>query len=218
MKKLMQISLLTAGWASFALAGQAAEQKIATMDLRKAIQRYYKTIQSTAALTKEASEMEKEHSQMVDNAKKHEEEYHKLIDKANDQAISAEERDKAKKTAVDIYTELEADKQSINQFDQMAKARLEEKDRQRLEDIEKEITGVVEAHAKAAGYSKVIDSSGISANLGRPVLIYTDGQDDMTETIIKELNAAAPPGSLETNTPATLSSTNLMIRSPGLPK
>jgi hypothetical protein len=32
----------------------------------------------------------------------------------------------------------------------------------------------------------------------------------MTDGIIKELNAAAPPGSLDTNTPAASSSTNLL--------
>jgi hypothetical protein len=36
-----------------------------------------------------------------------------------------------------------------------------------------------------------------------PVVLYSNGQSDMTDALIKELNAAAPPGSLDTNTPAT---------------
>jgi hypothetical protein len=43
--------------------------------------------------------VEKERAQMVESGRKHEDEWRKLIDKANDQAISAEERDKSKKAA-----------------------------------------------------------------------------------------------------------------------
>jgi Skp family chaperone for outer membrane proteins len=201
MKKLMQICLLAVGLACLARSGQAADQKIATFNLRKAFDSYYKTIQSTAALKQEAAEVDKERTQMVENGRKHEDEWRKLIDKANDQSLSAEERDKAKKAASDKYAELETDKQYINTFDREASARLREKERLRRDDIVKEISAVVSAHAKAAGYILVLDVSGESANLA-PVVLYANGQDDMTDGIIKELNAAAPPGSLDTNTPA----------------
>ena len=209
MKKLMQFCLLSAGLAGLGSSAGAAEQKIATFNLRKAFDSYYKTIQSTAALKQEATEVDKERTQMVENGRKHEDEWRKLIDRANDQSLSAEERDKAKKTASDKYAELETDKQYITTFDREATGRLREKERLRRDDIVKEIEGVVTAHAKAAGYSMVLDPSGESANLA-PVVLYTNGQDDMTEAIIKELNAAAPPGSLDTNTPAVSSSNNLL--------
>jgi Skp family chaperone for outer membrane proteins len=219
MKKLIQISLLSAGLACFLTAGMAAELKIATFNLRKAFDSYYKTIQSSVAIKQEIAEMEKEQSQMVENEKKHESERLTLIEKANDQSLSAEERDKTRRAIPQKEVELEADKESINQFIQMAKTRLDEKERQRVEDIVKEIQGIVDAHAKAAGYNLVLDSSAVSQNLVQtPVLLYTNGQEDMTEVIIKELNAAAPPGSLETNAAASPSSTNLLIPAPSLPK
>jgi Skp family chaperone for outer membrane proteins len=207
MKKLTQICLLSASLFGLVNSGWAAEQKIATFNLRKAFDSYYKTIQSTAALKQEAGEVDKERTQRIEIGRKHEEEWRKLIDQANDQSLSAEERDKAKKAAADKYAELEADKQYINTFDREASARLHEKERIRRDDIVKEIQGVVAAHAKAAGYTMVLDPSGESANLV-PVVLYSNGQDDMTDGIIKELNVAAPPGSLDTNTPAASSSTN----------
>lgn len=212
MKKLMQLGLLAVGLAGWGLSAGAADQKIATFNLRKAFDNYYKTIQSTAALKQEAGAVDKERTQMVDNGRKHEDEWRKLIDKANDQSLSAEERDKAKRAAADKYAELENDKQYINSFDREASSRLHEKEKLRRDDIVKEIQGVVEAHAKAAGYSLVLDSSGESANL-TPVVFYSNGQDDMTDRIIKELNAAAPPGSLDTNTPPASSPSN-SLRSP----
>ncbi|HEY3860894.1 MAG TPA: OmpH family outer membrane protein [Verrucomicrobiae bacterium] len=201
MKKFIRLCLLSAGIAGLALPGRAAEQKIATFNLRKAFDGYYKTIQSTAALKSEAADVDKERSQLVENGRKHDDEWRKLIDKANDQSLSAEEREKSKKAAADKYAELESDKDYITKFDRESAARLHEKERQRRDDIVKEILGVVEAHAKTSGYTMVLDPSGQSENLV-PVVLYTNGQDDMTDGIIKELNAAAPPGSLDTNNPA----------------
>jgi Skp family chaperone for outer membrane proteins len=88
------------------------------------------------------------------------------------------------------------------QFDRMATARLREKVRLKRDDIVKEIEGVVEARAKAGGYTLVLDTSGESLN-GATVVVYTNGQEDLTDGIIKELNAAAPPGSLDTNSAAS---------------
>jgi Skp family chaperone for outer membrane proteins len=209
MKKLIQISLLALVIAGFGPAGHAAEQKIAIFNLRKAFESYYKTIQSNVSLKEEVAEVEKERAQMVENGRKHDEEWRKLIDKANDQAVSAEERDKSKKDAADKYAELESDKQNISEFDRMANTRLREKQRLRRDDIVKEILGVLDAHAKSGGFTMVLDPSGNSDNMV-PVLLYTNGQDDLTDGIIKELNAAAPPGSLDTNAPAASASTNLL--------
>jgi Skp family chaperone for outer membrane proteins len=208
MKKFMQLGFLCVVVAGFVLTASAAEQKIATFNLSKAFKSYYKTIQSDAALQQEVTDVEKERAQMVESGRTHEDEWRKLIDKANDQAVSADEREKSKQAAARKLAELESDKQSITEFERMANARLGEKRQLRRDDIVREILGVVEAHAKAAGYSLVFDSSGQSANMV-VVVLYTNGQDDLTDGIIKELNAAAPPGSLDgTNAPAASSATN----------
>jgi Skp family chaperone for outer membrane proteins len=198
MKKTMQIALVVLGLAGFGFSGIAAEQKIAVFNLRKAFEGYYKTIQSNVSLKQEVADVDKERAQMIENGRRHQEEWQVLIDKANDQAISADEREKSKQAAAQKYAELETDKQSINDFDRQAAARLREKQNMRRDDIVKEIRGVLEAHAKSGGYTMVFDSSGESMNMV-PTLLYSSGLDDLTESIIKELNAAAPPGSLDTN-------------------
>jgi Skp family chaperone for outer membrane proteins len=217
MKKLMQIAFLCAGIAGFGFAAHAADQKIAIFNLRKAFESYYKTIQSNLALKLEAGEADKERSQMIENGRRHEAEWQKLIDKANDQAVSADEREKSKQAAAQKYAELESDKQSITDFDRMAGAKLREKQNLRRNDIVKEILGVLEAHAKTAGYFMVLDTSGESANMA-PVVLYTSGQDDLTDSIIKELNAGAPPGSLDTNGIALPPSTNALTAPRTFPK
>jgi Skp family chaperone for outer membrane proteins len=210
MKRLLQIVLLAAACAGLAAAAFAAEQKIALFNLHKAFESYYKTILSNAAIDQEVGEVQKELDQMVANEKKHENEWRQLYDKSNDQSLSAEEREKGKKAAEEKYAELENDKQAIADFNRRAAVRLNEKRRQRRDDIVKEILGVVTNNAKAGGYTLVLDPSGESANMA-PVVLYSNGQDDLTDAVISALNAAAPPGSLDakTNTPA-LSSTNLL--------
>jgi Skp family chaperone for outer membrane proteins len=208
MKKLMQIGLLSAGLAGFSLPGWSAEQKIATINLTKAFNSYYTSIQASIAMRKEVADTKKEESQMIESLRKHDDEYRQLVDKANDQAVSVEQREKSKKAADDKRTELEGDNEYIKEFEQKAKMRLQAKEEQRTSEIVKEIQGIVEAHAKAGGYTMVLDSSGVSHNLV-PVLLWTNGQDDMTDSIIKELNAAAPPGSLDTNALAAPTSNNL---------
>jgi len=217
MKKLLPIVLLAGAVAGLGRAALAADQKIAIVNLSKAFDRYYKTIQSNAGLKQEGAEAEKTQQQMVANLKKHEEEWRRLFDKSNDQSLSAEEREKGKKAAEEKYAELENDKQSITEFERGASARLYEKKRQRRDDIVREISGVVKAHAIAGGYTLVLDCSGESANMA-PVVLYSNGQDDLTEAVIKDLNAAAPPGSLDinTNTPDFLSATNLPSVNPPL--
>ncbi len=198
MKKLISLIVITAASLALAGAAQAAEQKIGTVDLRKVFDRYYKTVQSTASLKMEAADMDKERKQMLESAEKHKEDWQKLIDKANDQAVSSEERDKSKRAAEQKYIELETDKQNITEFDRAASQRLREKELQRRDAIVKEIRQILDTDAKAGGYTMVLDPSGESQNLV-PVVLYNNGQNDLTETLIKELNATAPPGALETN-------------------
>jgi outer membrane protein len=204
MKKFVPFTwiVIVCGLLAFASAASAADLKIATVDLRKVFDKYYKTIQSTAGIKEEAADIDKRRKELVDDAKRHENEWRQLIDKANDQAISSEERDKSKKAAEEKYGQLEGDKEAITEFDRVSQTQMHDKEQQRRDDIVKEIRKVLNADAKAAGYSMVVDTSGESANMV-PVLLYTNGENDLTEALIKELNSTAPPGALDAPSPTT---------------
>jgi outer membrane protein len=197
MKKILRMMAVVAAvfglvvlW-SPTCAAAGGEQRIATVNLQKVFDTYYKTVRSTQALQQEATDMEKEHKSMVDAGKKEEADWQKLIEKAEDQAVSAEERAKSKRAAQDKLNEVKNVEQTIQEYDRAASAKLREKRRQRTDDILKEISGVLHALAKARGYSLVLDSSGESANMA-PIVLYTNGADDLTDELIKELNAGAP--------------------------
>ncbi|HZM02284.1 MAG TPA: OmpH family outer membrane protein [Candidatus Saccharimonadales bacterium] len=179
-----------------ASAAFAADQKIATVDLAKVFAKYYKTIQSNAALKLEASDMEKERKSMVEAQEKRKEDWRVLRDKAQDQAVSAEQREKSKKEAEEKFLDLKSGDDAINEYDRVASARLNEKQRQRRDDLVKSIREVLNGDAKAAGYTMVLDVSGESANMA-PVVLFSTGVNDLTDALLKELNATAPAGTLD---------------------
>jgi Skp family chaperone for outer membrane proteins len=197
MKKLLQMTAATV--TAFGLCvillpanAVAADQKIATIDLAKVFENYYKTVRSTAALKQEAADMQKARTDLVDAKDKQVAEYQKLLDKSEDQAISADERAKSKKDAIGKLKEAQIAERDIEDYSRRSDARLRETERQRRDDIVKEIRGVLNADAKAGGYNLVLDISGESANMA-PVILFSSGVPDLTDSLIKELNAGAPP-------------------------
>src|SRR3954468_16453109 len=83
-----------------------AQPKIATVDLRKIFEGYYKTKQADAQLRDRGTDAEKQYKGMLDDYQKANEDYKKLVESANDQAVSSEERDKRKKSAETKVLEL----------------------------------------------------------------------------------------------------------------
>jgi len=59
--------------------------------------------------------------------------------------------------------------------------------------ILRDIRDLVEAKARAGGYTLVIDVTAKSA-VGTPVVLYTNGQNDMTQEVLSQLNSTAPVG------------------------
>ena len=61
------------------------------------------------------------------------------------------------------------------------------------DNILSEIKAAVAAQAKAAGYSLVIDAAAETANATTAV-VYSNGENDLTDAVLKRLNAGAPIG------------------------
>ena len=116
MKKLTKARLLLFALA-FCLVGiQAYAQaapKIAIIDLKKVFDGYYKTKQADTQLKERAAESEKVLKGMIEDYQKANEDYRKLIDGANDQAVSADERDKRKKNAETKLLEIQEIEKSV---------------------------------------------------------------------------------------------------------
>ena len=83
---------------------------------------------------------------------------------------------------------------------------------QHVADLTTEITNVMTAMAKRQGYTMVLDRTALTMT-GNPLVLYTSGENDLTDALIKELNSTAPalPAPETTkpaDTPRPLSGTN----------
>lgn len=175
-----------------------AQGKIATVDLRKLFEGYYKTKQADTQLRDRGADAEKQYKTMVDEYTKANEEYKKLVESANDQAVSSEERDRRKKSAEAKVLELNDIEKNLTQFKREKQATFDEQKKRMRDQIVREIRDVINNKARTAGYDMILDNSAESMNgPGAPILLYNNGQNDLTDQILKQLNVGAPPGSLD---------------------
>ena len=168
-----------------------AQTRIGTVDLRKVFENYWKKKQAEAQLKDRQTDMEKEDKNMLEDYKKMKEEYQNLLSSASDQNVSPDERDKRKKAAEDKLKQMKDLEETVRQYETQARNTLLDQSQRTRSKIIEEIRNVVSARAKAAGYTLVIDTASESAN-ATPVVLYTSNENDITDAILKELNAAAP--------------------------
>lgn len=192
MNKMFQKVLVAGAALLIAAPAFGADTKLGFVDLKKVFDKYYKTVQAGAANSNEVLQIGREEKDMVESRNRLKDEWQKLLDKANDQAISSEERDRSKTAAERKLMELKSADEAIQEFESVAKTKIGEKLKQRRDGIVIEIRAVLESKAKAHSYSAVLDVSGDSANFV-PVVLYHNGDNDITDEVLKELNSTAPP-------------------------
>jgi chromosome segregation ATPase len=77
---------------------------------------YYKTKLAQAAIQDRVAQLTKDDNSMKDDLKKASDDYQQLLGQANDQAISADERDRRKQSAADKLKQLEDRRTAIDQY------------------------------------------------------------------------------------------------------
>jgi outer membrane protein len=170
----------------------AADTKIATIDLRKVFDNYWKRQQAEAALKERGSDLDKEYKSYVEDYNKIKEEYTKLLAAANDQSVTPEEREKRKTAAEAKLLDIKANENTIRTFEGNARDQLDTQKKRMRDTILQEIRAVINAKAKTGGYTMVIDTASESIS-STPIVLFNTLENDMTEAILTQLNAGAPP-------------------------
>jgi outer membrane protein len=187
-----------------------AQTKIGTVDLKKIFDDYYKTKLATQAIQDRADDMDKDYTGMAADLKKRGDEYEQLLESADDPAVSDQERARRKQAADEDLKNLQDSKVAIDQFERQAQMTLTDQKQRMRDNILDEIKKVVADKAKAAGYTLVMDVDAETVN-GTPAVVYTSGDNDLTDAVLKQLNAGAPVDLPELNTPSPiLMSTNTL--------
>ncbi len=196
-KRFLPVVLL----AGFLTGSAFAETRIGTVDLQKIFSKYWKREQAEAALKERGAEMDKDYKALMDDYNKTKDDYGKLLAAANDQTVTAEERDKRKTAAESKLLEIKTAENTVQTFARNAQEQIESQKKRMRDTILQEIRTAITAKAKAQAFTIVVDVTGETA-LGTPFVLYTSGENDMTDDILKQLNVAAPPPAATPATPA----------------
>ena len=122
-----------------------------------------------------AADSDKVYKGMIEDYKKANEEYRKLVETSNDQAVSAEERDRRKKNAETKLMEIQEIEKSVKQFEAQARTTIGEMEKRMRDNIVRKIRDVVNAKAKAGGYQLVFDTAAQTV-YQTPFILYSNGQ------------------------------------------
>ena len=198
MTKALALALVL-GASSLAVQAQAT---FAVVDMKKAFDAFYETKQAEAQIKDRPADSDKVYKGMIEDYKKANEEYRKLVETSNDQAVSSEERERRKKNAETKLMEIQEIEKSVKQFEAQARTTIGEMEKRMRDNIVRKIRDVVNAKAKAAGYQLVFDTAAQTV-YQTPFILYTNGENDLTDAVIKEINANAPAGALDQSAPAT---------------
>lgn len=184
--KNLRLTLLTVVLLAATAFSVSAQTKVANVDMKKIFNGYWKTKQATTALENRKAELRKEIKDMADGLEKAKTDYTQLLDQSNDQALSADERDKRKLAAAGKVKEINNSKVALEQFQRQAEAQLADQSQRMSGNLVTEIQKAVADKAKAGGYTLVLNSATTE------VVVYSDSQADITDTVIAQLNAGAP--------------------------
>jgi outer membrane protein len=198
--KNLRYTILTVVLLVATVVSASAQTKVATVDMKKLFNGYYKTKLSQASLESRKADLRKEIKDMTDGLDKSKADYKQLLDKSNDPAISADEREKTRLAIADKTKEINNDSGQIEQFQRQAEAQLADQSQRMSTMIVGEIQKAVADKAKAGGFSVVLNAASVE------VVVYANGDNDITASVLAQLNAGAP---IDMSTPAPGAPLNL---------
>jgi outer membrane protein len=174
------------------LAGTCcAQTRIATVKVNRIFEGYWKTKQADAALRDRQTELDKDMKDMVADYNKTKDEYQSLLADAENQVISAAERDKRKRAAEQKLKDLKDMEDNVAKYRRTASVQLDEQAKRMKDNILNEIRGVAKAKAEAGGFSLVLNTDAETA-AGAPVFLYSNNENDITDAVLQQLNSTAP--------------------------
>ena len=191
---IIQLSLLKTVVSILALAAFTStiysqeSLKIATVDMSKTFESYWKTTLSNKQIKERETDFNKIEQGMVDDIKLIQEEYSRLVQSAQDPANAASKREEDSKQARLKAAANDRSLRSLTEYRQNKQRTMGEM-RARLSKARvDEIKEIISAKAKQGSYDLVVNSAQNDAAL----VLYTVGKNDLTKEVIEELNKEAP--------------------------
>ena len=162
--------------------------KIATVDMSKTFESYWKTTLSNKQIKERETDFNKIEQGMVDDIKLIQEEYSRLVQSAQDPANAASKREEDSKQARLKAAANDRSLRSLTEYRQNKQRTMGEMRARLSKALVDEIKEIISAKAKQGSYDLVVNSAQNDAAL----VLYTVGKNDLTKEVIEELNKEAP--------------------------
>lgn len=192
MKKALSLLMLLS-LTLCALPSRAADIKIAVVDMQQVFKEYYKTKEADTRLKEVLASYQKEYQDMMADYQKSVDEAQKLRNDAQNNTLDQKVRDEKTKALQAKVQDLQNTERKIREFDQTRRKQLDDQSTRMRKNIVEEITKVINSIGARDKYNIILDKSGMSLN-GTPSALYVDGVSDVSDEIIKTMNASAPKG------------------------
>lgn len=178
------------GYFALQETGEAANP-IATINLDKVVNGYWKTDLENEKFKKKKDESFKKIKEREDDLRKKGEVLQRKIKALNDPSLSTAERAKRQGLAELDQRDYVQFSEAIQAYRNSTRKELELEVRRARGEIMDEIQKVVAVKAKAKGYDLVLDKASKSVAIA-PIVVFSAEGNDLTEEVLKQLNLSDP--------------------------
>lgn len=188
------IRIFTVLAALFALGTTLPAQtdvRVATIDLSRALDQYWKTqkktgefMESNNRAQEQVDDIQKRMAEIADEVKK-------LQEEANNPAINKDAKDRITGDAQKKFQEYRNMQERLAQFVENTQRALDDERKLFMELMFGEINNVVQSIGKARGANFIVDTSGRTTS-GMSSILFADPAFDITDAVVAELNKSKP--------------------------
>ncbi|QSH40009.1 OmpH family outer membrane protein [Lentisphaerota bacterium ZTH] len=183
---LKKLSIIVMVFTSVALFA-APKLKIATVDMEKIFENFYKKKLADATLKQQDEIYKAFVRKLLDSGNKLEEEYKILRDASQNIALSASEREKKRLEAQRKFRAMQQKKAEIEQYVMEKQRQFKKLEKKKRMEIIGEIMKEIKRRAALKGYTLVLDKTGKTLN-AIPAVLYSSPSYDITDEVLKTLN------------------------------
>ena len=163
----------------------SASLRIAIVDKQKLFNNYWKKQRAQAMVEEHRADFTKEIDELAKSIKTAQADYKTLVDSANDQTLSAAEREKNRTAAQQKARDFSDLKDQYEKKSRYAQATIADQAQRMSADVLTDLNGAIADQAKAKGFDLVLDSHS-------DAVAYAGATADLTAEVLKQLNAGAP--------------------------
>ena len=191
MKHLLVTLSVAFAFCALAASPAAAQMKVGIVDMNKVFTSYYKTKEAEARLNDARAQAKTDLDGRLETLKADMEAINKLEADTKKPELTADKREAAVKQRDEKINQVRNLDREIGEFRQTRERQLQEQFMRMRGDIVQDIMKVVDARVKSEGFELVFDKSGQGISQV-PVVLFSAPSMDFSDSIITELNKAAP--------------------------